>query len=261
MARQVSNKADKKSKGKRSSTKLLLFAVVLTFIFLVLWFTRPQYTEDTATTVGMLYIRMERHLFFETDEYVETAVYVLDETYQSPVIIAEFDRMMLEINPDFVCWIYIRGTNIDYPVVRAKDNEKYLELTFFGEIDRHGAIFMDYRNVGDIVPHIIIYGHNTADGTKFGSLRYFLNDNFLQNNQIITLITNGRTVEYRIFSVRLTDIYDPAYFLDFSKPGSFSAFLERNGAPYYAAQILTLSTCVSRGRDYDRLIVQGVLIK
>ena len=119
---------------------------------------------------------------------------------------------------------------------------------------------MDYRNVGEYVPHIIIYGYNTADGSKFGSLRNFLDDDFLANYSMITLRVNDRLIEYEIFSVRLTDVTDPAYFLDFGTPGSFRAFLERNGAPLDAVQILTLSTCVSRGDDDERLVVQGALL-
>lgn len=171
-----------------------------------------------------------------------------------------FDAEMRVINPNFVCWITVNGTNVDYPVVRASDNERYMNTSFFGERNVNGTIFMDYRNVGEYVPHIIIYGHNIADGSKFGSLRNFLDDDFLANYSTITLRVNDRTIEYEIFSVRVTDVNDPAYFLDFATPSSFGAFLERNSAPLDAVQILTLSTCVSRGNGDERLVVQGALL-
>ena len=82
----------------------------------------------------------------------------------------------------------------------------------------------------------------------------------MAENNIITLTVNGRRVDYEIFSARLTDIYDPAYHLNFSYPGAFAAFLERNNAPEWSEQIITLSTCVTRGNDDERLVVQGVLI-
>ena len=181
--------------------------------------------------------------------------------YPTTGAMSAFDMEMRGINPDYVCWIVVEGTKVNYPVVRTSDNEKYLNTSFFGERNPYGAIFMDYRNVGEIVPHIIIYGHNPRDGSKFGSLRNFLNDEFLTNHTIITLKANDQIVEYEIFSARLTDIHDHAYFLDFSAPGSFRAFLERNDAPMDAVQIITLSTCVSRGDDDERLIVQGALIR
>ena len=73
-------------------------------------------------------------------------------------------------------------------------------------------------------------------------------------------MANDRIVEYEIFSARLTDVHDYVYFLDFSAYGAFHEFLERTGAPPNAMQIITLSTCVSRGHDNERLIVQGALI-
>ncbi|MCL2603715.1 MAG: class B sortase [Defluviitaleaceae bacterium] len=173
--------------------------------------------------------------------------------------VSAFDGMMLDINPDFVCWIRIEGTRIDYPVVRAENNERYLNIMFTGEDNEHGAVFMDYRNAGDFVPHIIIYGHNSRYGNMFSDLRRFLDGEFLLRYPTISLIVNDRLVEYDIFSAKKTDITDPAFFLDFNEAGSFHDFLERIGAPPDAAQIITLSTCVSAGNDDERVIVQGVL--
>ena len=191
----------------------------------------------------------------EEGEYYYTSDILTSDVFTA----SAFDISMREINPDYVCWIMIYGTNVDYPVVRASDNERYLNTSFLGERNRYGTLFMDYRNTGEFVPHIIIYGHNTQDGSKFGTLHNFLDDEFLANHPVITLKVNDRIVEYEIFSARLTDINDPAYFLDFSAPGSFRAFLERNGAPPDAVQILTLSTCVGRVIDDNRLVVQGAL--
>jgi len=173
--------------------------------------------------------------------------------------ISALDMMMSEINADFICWIRIEGTRIDYPVVRAGDNETYLHLTFAGTENAHGAIFMDYRNFGDFVPHIIIYGHNTRHGNMFTDLHRFLDTDFKARHPYITIIVNDRIVRYEIFSARRTDVYDPAFFLDFSEAGAFHAFLGRINAPEDAAQVITLSTCVSAGNDAERMVVQGVL--
>ena len=124
-----------------------------------------------------------------------------------------------------------------------------------------GALFMDYRCTGEIVPHIIIYGHNAREGELFGSLRKFLDKLYLAEHPIITLKVNDRIVEYEVFSARRTNVNDPAYNLDFSEPESFSEFAERCGAPKDAAQIVTLSTCYSGNDEDERIIVQGVLIR
>ena len=176
-----------------------------------------------------------------------------------------FDEEMRQINPDYVGWIRIGGTNIDYPVVRGGDNDRYINTSFYGEENIAGAIFMDYRNTGDLLeplfgealPHIIIYGHNLQQGGMFSDLRRFLNSDFFNENRTITLFVNDRVIEFEIFSARLTDINDPAYFLDFYAPHSFPRFADRVEAPLRATQIVTLSTCVNGGSSNARLVVQG----
>ena len=171
--------------------------------------------------------------------------------------LSALDLEMRGINPDYVCWIRVNGTNIDYPVVRGGDNEKYIKTSFYGESNIAGAVFMDYRNIGDPIPHIIIYGHNLQQGGMFTDLRKFLNPRFLEENRIITLIVNGNEVEFEIFSARLSDTDDPAYDLDLSVPRQFARFADKINAPLIATQILTLSTCASGGTDNARVIVQG----
>ncbi|MCL2699514.1 MAG: class B sortase [Defluviitaleaceae bacterium] len=182
---------------------------------------------------------------------------LLDLAEEVAPSISEFDIRMRLINPDYICWIRIEGTDIDYPVVRGADNYKYLDTSFYGEENQFGTLFMDYRCVGEYVPHIIIYGHNTRYGDMFSELHKFLDARFLAEHSIITVKVNDRIVEYEIFSARKTDVSDPAYHLDFSAPGSFRAFAERTGAPSDAKQIITLSTCVSGDNADERVVVQG----
>jgi len=180
--------------------------------------------------------------------------------------LSALEEEMLQINPDYVCWIRIDGTGVDYPVVRGNDNEKYLKISFHGEERKTGTVFMDYRNYGDLlnyhigenIPNIIIYGHNLQQGGIFSDLRKYLSKQFLDDNRIITLIVNDELIEFEIFSARLTDINDPAYYLTFDASHSFPRFADRVGAPLQATQILTLSTCARRDGGGDaRVIVQG----
>ena len=175
--------------------------------------------------------------------------------------ISPFDAHWLEINTDYVGWLKIDGTIVNFPVVRGKDNEKYLNTTFFGEENKLGAIFMDYRCVEEEMPHIIIYGHQAIDTDGnvllFGGLSEILNKQHPTKYPVIMFMENNNLSEFEIFSARMTDTNDPAYQLDFSNPGSFEHFLNRIGAPAGAEQIITLSTCI--GADNDRrMLVQGV---
>jgi len=187
---------------------------------------------------------------------------VAEQTNGFPSRTGSLDTDMLEINPDYAGWLMIDDTILNYPVAHWSDNVKYLNTTFEGKKNNIGAIFMDYRTSWDS-PHVIIYGHNIGDlrGNKymFGGLRDFLNDKYRAAHPVIEVLRNGELYEYEIFAARAADIRDPAYFLNFSEPGSFEAFLERNGASADETQVLTLSTCAGDGSDDRRVIVQGVL--
>ena len=174
--------------------------------------------------------------------------------------LSALDQEMLQINPDYVFWIRVDGTSIAYPVVQGSDNVKYLNTSFYGEPNKAGTVFMDFRNIGDSLKHTIIYGHNLQQGGMFTDLHKFLNPRFLEENNIITLIVNDHIVEFKIFSARLTDVNDPAYNLALSTPRLFARFADSIGAPIQATQIITLSTCVSTGNDDARMIVQGYRI-
>lgn len=173
-----------------------------------------------------------------------------------------YDNKMRKINPDYAGVLMIDDTAITYPVVRGTDNIKYLNTSFEGTENLFGTLFMDYRCVGGEIPHIIIYGHHVGDtdGSRylFGGLDGLLDEQNKAKHKVITFIENDCLSEFEICSVRVTDINDPAYQLDFSSQGSFETFLERNGAPADATQVLTLSTCFGSGNNDKRIIVQGV---
>jgi sortase B len=200
---------------------------------------------DDAEISYSINIAEQSDLHDKPDTYIETADGVSNK--------------LTSINPDYKCWIKIEGTIVDYPVVRAGDNEKYLNLTFFGEKNKYGTLFMDYRCDLEKSPHIIIYGHNTKNGEFFGSLNKYLDKKYKDAHTTVTLIMNEKVVNYEIFAVRKSTIKDQAYRLDFKTPGSFGEFAERCGAPEDTAQILTLSTCVSGNDNNERILIQGAL--
>ena len=51
----------------------------------------------------------------------------------------DFDQL-LSINSEVVGWIRVEGTNINYPMVQAEDNEKYLRMTLEGKWNNAGSI-------------------------------------------------------------------------------------------------------------------------
>ena len=109
-----------------------------------------------------------------------------------------------EINPQFRGWIAIPDTKIDYPIVKGQDNEYYLTHDIEGNENKHGAIFMDYRNDLTRDRNICLHGHHMKDGTMFRDLVKFKEKDFFHNNKSIFLDIDGKRQEYHVFSVYIS---------------------------------------------------------
>lgn len=175
-------------------------------------------------------------------------------------------------NPDFVAWLRIPGTNVDYPVVQTDNPDYYLNHTFSGKSSVVGTLFSladaDYAAPGR---NIAIYGHHLrSSGEKmFTSLMRYKNPDFYEDNQTIVLDSLYRHSEYTIFAVVNMKVgdWEPSR-TTFSGDAAFMAFVNRakseslydTGVEVGADDhILTLITC---DRSYagkeGRLVILAV---
>lgn len=176
-----------------------------------------------------------------------------------------------EINKDTVGWLTVNNTRIDYPVVQAKDNDYYLRRDYYQNKNRHGWIFMDYRNNPDeLNENTIIYGHNLANQTMFGTLRYALNSYWYKKsaNQIITFNTPNENMKFQIFSIYTIPTTNDYLDITFPTTDAYQSYIDLvKGRSIYdfnievttGDKILTLSTCAN-GND-KRLVIHAKLIK
>lgn len=111
-----------------------------------------------------------------------------------------------KINPDYVAWIKVENTNIDYPVVQSEDNEYYLTHDFNKNYLASGSIFMDYRNDFENDKSILIYGHHMRNKTMFGEVLNFKKEEFFKENNLITIEYKGKTYTYEVFSTFVADL-------------------------------------------------------
>ena len=164
-----------------------------------------------------------------------------------------------EINPDFIGWIYIEDV-LDYPVVRGRDNDRYLNVTFKGTNNPSGAIFMDHRNAkGFDDPVCVLFGHNMRDGSMFKALHKYSSKGFLEEHPDILIVTaSGDVLYYRIFSVKYEGSRDLLYELSLS--GKTANPSEFRGAPDGASRFLILSTCTNSEDREERLRVIAALV-
>ena len=112
----------------------------------------------------------------------------------------DWSHGMLALNPDYVGWLTIPGTNIDGPVVQGEDNTEYLRTDFYGESASAGTFFMDELVDMGSDGNRIIYGHLMNDGTMFAQLARYKEKAFLEENPYILLETAEGTQYYQLFA-------------------------------------------------------------
>lgn len=171
---------------------------------------------------------------------------------------------MLEKNSDYACWINIPGTDISYPVVLPEDNDFYMRRTFEKKYAVSGTLFIDAFSEKKLdQDNLIIYGHNMKNGSMFGTLKKFRDQDYFDEHKYIEIYTPDEIRVYQIFSVRdvSSDIDTLNYALDnFDKQEYIEKAIKESihSREVKEGQIITLYTCVG---DYSRrLLVSGVRI-
>lgn len=175
-------------------------------------------------------------------------------------------------NDDFIAWIQIPGTTVDYPVVLSDNTDYYLEHTFSGKKSYLGTLFSlgktDYRTPSK---NIAIYGHHIRSNGQvmFSPLISYKKQNFYAGHETIYLDSLYRSDTYIVFAVinmRSGD-WDPSA-TSFASNDDFLSYVHRaksqslyeTGIEVTAEdQILTLITCDRNFiPKYGRLVVMAV---
>lgn len=218
------------------------------------------------------------------ESIAETVIPTEEIPTETQYIVSEFGKVngltglakeLLRLNPDTVGWISIQNTKVDYPVVQSEDNDYYLDTGFDHKPNRAGAVFMDYRNVfgfdvAEQSDNIVIYGHNMANNTMFGSLRRYRQDlSYYETSQFIELSSNYDTSTYVIFGLVITDgsasaqwrYWDMEEFADEQAFNDYVSTVRQKNMTdidvdvQYGDQLLTLSTCYSDADNSRFLII------
>ena len=175
-------------------------------------------------------------------------------------------------NDDFIAWLQIPGTTVDYPVVSSNDTDYYLGHTFSGKKSYLGTLFSlektDYRTPGK---NIAIYGHHIGRNANvmFSPLISYKKASFYAGHKTIYLDSLYHSDTYIVFAVinmRSGD-WDPSVasfagdddFLAYAQRARSQSLYETGVAVTAKDQILTLITCDrSYIPKYGRLVVMAV---
>lgn len=171
-------------------------------------------------------------------------------------------------NNDYLFWLYIPNSNIDYPVMMSKDNKDYLHSSFYKENLYAGTLFIDaLSSKKENQENLIIYGHNMRDGSMFGTVKKWKNKKYFDSHKFIEIYTEKEKRIYYVFAVRevssnmsllhykLDGFTNNEYIQDAKNKNVQFREIEEQ---YKNNQILTLSTCMSN--DAKRLILNAILV-
>ena len=147
------------------------------------------------------------------------------------------------------------NTNINFPVVQAKDNKFYLKKNFKKEYNSAGWIFADYRNsFENLDQNTIVYGHNRRNGTMFSNLKKFLDASFAQKPSSMYFSSNTPKQRYiaKIYSVYKISSTKLTLANNFENSEEYQKFIdevksrsqyEYTTEVYTSDKTLTLCTC------------------
>lgn len=198
-----------------------------------------------------------------------------EEKLDFPVPEKEIDWDSLEQeNSDIYAWIYIPNTQVDYPVLQNEENDNYyLDHNIDHSKGYPGAIYSQSVNQKDFSDvWTVLYGHNMGNGTMFGSLREFKDNEFFEENQYIYIYTKERTFIYKIYSAcpfgdqLLCDSYSfgltvgvRQFLTETAEVRDMSSHVRSDFDMPDDTKILTLSTCIKNSPN-KRWLVNGVLL-
>ena len=257
-------KQPEQKKKKKSDVLLTIALIVAIAVFCYAAFNLYHiYTEYKKGTDE--YNQIEEMAVTERD--ADSAEVAGPNAQLKPPIEVDFDKLK-SVNEDVVGWIYVDALpDISYPIVKGKDNQTYLHQTYENNYNFAGTIFVDYENSGDFSDcNTLVYGHNMKNGSMFGHLKKFREDDKLyKQDKYFWILTPERNYRYEIITAYTTGVNSDTYTL-FKGPGEeFEKYLETIKG-YSEIQtddtdltikdrIVTLSTCT--GNESTRFVVQG----
>lgn len=166
--------------------------------------------------------------------------------YQAPQGLLD----LMEENPSVIGWLRIEDTNIDYPIVQdTQDNEWFLYRDVDGLESKPGSVFLDSNQDIHIGGMHAVYGHHMKNGTMFRDIYRFLEPEYMEEHQNITIWTDKR-------EIRLKPVYcytgkeDRDYRRKLILRKKLEGFLlDRTGIPISTGNAFVLITCSYRQRD------------
>ncbi len=198
-----------------------------------------------------------------------------EQEQETPLTAAEKYAAVAAQNKDFVGWLTIDGTAINYPVVQTpKQPEYYLRRGYDGKYSYYGVPFADADCVVPGGDNIVIYGHNMNNGTMFADLSHYVDEEYFEEHPTVQFDTLEGYGTYEILSVfkttasaeeefayfRFNQATDATEFEQYVTECKKRSLYETGIFAEYGDELITLSTCEYSVKN-GRIVVVAKKIK
>ncbi len=176
------------------------------------------------------------------------------------------------VNSDVFAYIEIPGTRVSYPVLQSADGSvDYLNTTLEKTEGLPGSIYTENINSRDFRENnTVIYGHDMNDGSMFGTLHDYDDEDFFKEHTEINIYLPDEAIRYHVYAaVVFDDRYIPKsynfdtlservrFIDDLKNFGEQPAYFNEEFAPTDRDSMITLSTCIG-DQPSNRWLIIGV---
>lgn len=246
---------------------LLIIIAILSIIYIVKYFYDFYISKKQTNLLNEITISEQ------TNFIVENNLQEPVNQYTKPERILKLEELKKQ-NSEIIGWVEIENTDINYPVLQAKDNDFYMNHNYKGEYSSAGAIFLDKDYNWDIPSsNLLIYGHNMKNSTMFQNLLKYNSIDFYKEHPIIRFTTLQEDADYEIVGAFYSKVYFKTdknvfkyyQFINAQNEDEYNNFIQnvKKSSLYdtgidakYDDQLITLSTCSYHTAD-GRFVVVG----
>lgn len=236
--------------------------------YLAYYYYTSSQTEADFDALRDMVIEVERTDITNLEEG-ETKPTVEMVTVDGVLVQKKFEKLY-RTNNDFIGWITIGDTLIDYPVMYTPDDsekgEFYIHRDFEMNYSAAGLPFIDrYCTIDNPTDNIIIYGHNMNSGTMFHDILKYQEEEFYEQHKMFTFDTIYGDGTYEVvaafYGQILPEDSEAFKYYEFVNAGSEEEFMDfvnnvkamsviDTGVDVeYGDKLVTLSTCAYHVKD------------
>lgn len=249
----------KKKKIGIAITAVFAAAALFCGIMFAVQYSDAKNSEDAFSELSEMIVVPETDAVVESEEFIETDPEALtDEEIAAAIAAAAHEKYsaLFDQNDDFIGWISIEGTNVNYPVMQTPDNpDYYLKHSFEKTYSDYGVPYIEESCAVGLSNNVVIYGHHMKNGSMFADLCKYTDKSFYEDHKTIQFDTLSTLGKYEVVAVfkfntnKETFKYNECCtmneeaFKDFVSQVHERELYDTGVDAEYGDQLLTLSTC------------------